>query len=60
MIYDTCFNTCEFDRAQLRADSAAGLVPNATRPAGLHSFDEVVDDLLVAAAGTRPSSGMTA
>jgi hypothetical protein len=34
-----CWNTCEVRRAQLVASSAEGLVPNATRPAGLQVWN---------------------
>jgi hypothetical protein len=43
--YDLAFNTCEFDRVQLTASGAAGLVPNAIRPEGLQVWNS---DILTA------------
>ena len=37
--YDMSFNTCEFQRVQLGASSADGLIPNATRPEGLQVWN---------------------
>jgi hypothetical protein len=42
MVYQMCFNTCEFGRVQLTAEGAGGLVPDVTRPQGFQVWNSSV------------------